>query len=158
MISRKIYRKWMATVQHAKLSEILRRIRFSSPVLDVGSGPGFLEEKVTAVSVDTNLDDLKKFSGKRILASGDELPFAGKEFSTVFCIDTVHLLKRPAELVRVLKPHGQLIVSMPCNKWNAEEKLQELIKKFSRLTIVDKFVIQTDPEWDAVLVLSTQVP
>jgi SAM-dependent methyltransferase len=154
MISKKIYGKWMATVQHAKISEILRRIRFSSPVLDVGSGPGFLEEKVTTVAVDTNLSDLKRFSGKRILASGDRLPFADKKFNTIFCIDTAHLLKNPSELARVLTDNGQLIASLPCNKWNAEKKLKELTGKFHMLRTVQKFLVETEPEWDAIAVFS----
>jgi SAM-dependent methyltransferase len=142
----------MSEVQRIKIGQILREISFSSPVLDIGSGPGFLEEKISAVALDVNLDDLKKFHGQRILASGDHLPFVGGHFNTVFCIDTAHLLKKPEETVRVLRPNGKLIASLPCNKWNCENKLRELMKKFHMLKPMQKIIIKTEREWDAVVV------
>lgn len=158
MISKHIYSRWMAAAQRAKIQELLKHVKFSFPVLDVGAGPGFLEEKISAVAADVNLADLKKFSGSRVLASGGALPFADRTFGTVFCIDTVHLVQQPAELARVLIPGGQLIVSLPCSRWNAEAKLQKLVKKFSPLQAVQRFVIRTEPEWDAVVVFATQGP
>jgi len=142
----------MSEVQRIKIGQILKEISFSSPVLDVGSGPGFLEEKISAVALDVNVDDLKKFYGQRVLASGDHLPFVGGHFNTVFCIDTAHLLKEPEDIVRVLRPNGKLVVSLPCNKWNCENKLSELTKKFSMLKAVQKIIIKTEREWDAVVV------
>jgi SAM-dependent methyltransferase len=133
---------------------VFRQVRLASPILDVGAGPGFLEEKITAIALDINLDDLKKFHGPRVLASGDSLPFVENAFRTVFCMDTAHLLKNPSELARVLAPDGQVIASLPCSKWNSEEKTRQLLQKFSSLEPVQKFIIRTEREWDAVVVFS----
>lgn len=156
MICRKLYRRWMADVQREKIRQILGRVKFLGPVLDVGAGPGFLEEKIKAIAADVNPADLRKFSGPRALADGDRLPFADGTFATVFCIDTVHLLKNPAELVRVLAGNGQLVASLPCNRWNSEERFQELRKKFSKLKMIDRFLVKTEPEWDAVAVFKVR--
>jgi ubiquinone/menaquinone biosynthesis C-methylase UbiE len=142
----------MADVQRDKIRQLFAEVKFSGPVLDIGSGPGFLEEKVKAMALDVNLSDLKKFSGPRILASGDALPFTAKSFRTVFCIDAVHLLKRPEELMRVLSTGGQLIVSLPCNRWNSEEKLERIAEKFKKMKVAKKFVVKSEQEWDAVVV------
>ncbi|MBU5557522.1 MAG: class I SAM-dependent methyltransferase [Candidatus Aenigmarchaeota archaeon] len=158
MICRKLYTKWMAKTQREKIRQILERVKVSGTTLDVGSGPGFLEERIFAIALDNNPEYLKKFSGPRVLASGDEMPFKSRRFHTVFCIDTIHLLKNPDELVRVLSPKGKLIVTLPCNKWNCERKLKELTDKFHGLIPKESFIVKTESEWDAVMVFATQGP
>lgn len=154
MLTQKIYSKWMADTQRTKIKEILENVDIYEPVLDVGSGPGFLEERIKTIALDVSLPHLKEFEGKRVLADGDKLPFTDKSFKTVFCIDVLHLLKKPEELVRVLAPKGQLVASLPCNKWNFEEKLGILEKRFQKLKTLKKIVVRTDQEWDAVIVFS----
>lgn len=154
MITQKIYSKWMAETQRLKIEEILKHLRIVEPVLDVGSGPGFLEERIKAVALDVSLPHLKKFKGKRVLASGDHLPFEDGSFGTVFCIYVLHLLKEPKEIGRILAKGGQLVVSLPCNRWNCEEKAERIIKEFKKLKLLEKFTVKTEREWDAVAVFS----
>ena len=153
-----IYENWMGETQRKKIFKILKEIKVpkSARVLDIGCGPGFLEEKIPwAVAVDINLEYLKKIKGEKILASGDELNFF-QEFDFVFCIDTIHLLKNPKKIIEYAKPKGKIIVSIFCNENNYEEMLSKLKDLFRGLEIEKSFIVKEKKEWDAVCIFAPQ--
>ncbi len=158
MLTDKIYENWMAPTQREKIAQILKKVKIpkGARVLDIGCGPGFLEEKIPwAVAVDINPEYLKKIKGEKILSSGDELSFS-QEFDFVFCIDILHLLKNPKKVSEYVKPNGCLIVSIFCNESNSEERLNKLKNLFHNLELKKSFVVKAEKEWDAVCVFKTQ--
>lgn len=152
-ISRSLYSSWMAKTQREKLKQIISKVRPRGRILDVGCGPGFLEEQVQAVATDIDIENLKKAKGLKVLCSGDDLPFKHRTFDWVFCIDTVHLLKSVDGMVKVAKRGGKLVVSAFCSPQNSHEKMQELKERFPRFDAVNEFFTETENELDAVLVL-----
>lgn len=153
MLCSEIYESWMEDAQERKIDAILKRmcLRLRQPALDIGSGPGFLERRVDAVAVDVDLKNLKKCRGARVLASGDALPFKDGSFKTVFCIDSLHLLKSAGDALRVLAEGGRLAAAQFCSQYNKDEKLAELKKKLQGFEIEDEFLIEGS-EWEAVAV------
>ncbi|MFQ6009698.1 MAG: class I SAM-dependent methyltransferase [Candidatus Aenigmatarchaeota archaeon] len=146
MITERVYDKWMEKTQCKKIEKILNKVRPEGRILDVGSGPGFLERFIDAVATDVDLKNLRGVEGPKVLCSGDALPFKGKSFDWVFCIDTVHKLRDTDELKRVGK---RLVVTMFCNESNAEERMEEL----GKIGDGELFLVKAEREWDAVLVV-----
>lgn len=161
MFTDKIYGKWMVATQKEKLEKILEEVGADElegkNILDAGSGPGFLGRILAGgkiISLDIDLENLKKIDGLRVLASGDFLPF-GKAFDAVFCIDAIHLLDKKrigAEFAKVLKANGILIVSAFCNKYNSDGKMKELEEALRGFEIKKHFLAKAEMEWDAVVV------
>ena len=91
-------------------------------VLDVGSadGPsvGWLDELGTRIAVDLDPRGLDKGG---ICASGDRLPFGDKCIDCVSAFDVIeHFADENsivAELQRVLRPAGVLLISVPAYRW-----------------------------------------
>ncbi len=158
MISSKIYSKWMEKTQRQKIKGILKHVKPKGKVLDVGCGPGFLEEYVEAVALDSDPENLEKVKGEKVLADANNMPFKDKAFDTIFCIDTIHKIKNTSEILRVLKNNGLLIVSIFCNKYNYKEKTKWLKNIFKNLKIEKSFLIKTENEWDTVLILKNNFP
>ncbi len=156
VICEKIYEEWLGKVQEEKIIKIIEEVKPSGKILDVGCGTGVLERFVNAVAVDINLEYLKGVkSDIKIIASGDALPFKSEAFDFVFCIDVVHLLKNLQDLVRVLRKHGKLVVSIFCNEQNLEERkewLRKRISEFEEMKIEKSFVVKTEIEWDFVII------
>lgn len=158
MLSQKIYKKWMEKTQKEKIRKILKELKpakIRGRVLDIGCGPGFLEELLCnkkIVAVDIDLENLKNVKGLKLLASGDALPFKPGSFQTIFCIDTIHLVRDPAEIERVLSKSGIAVASLPCSKYNQQEKIDFLRKLLRGLRIKKDFIAKTRQEHDAVVV------
>ncbi len=153
-----IYEKWMNQVQREKIRKILLALPFKieGRVLDLGSGPGFLEEFVPAIALDVNPDYLKKIPGVKVLASGNALPFKSNTFDLIFCIDTAHLLRSSREIFRVLKPGGKCIASIFCSRHTLGERRKFLLDflnaKNAKVRVLSEFVVKTEEEWDYVIV------
>lgn len=154
MLSRKIYSRWMEKEQRAKIANILEIVEPKGIILDIGSGPGFLEEKIPqAIALDVDIESLKKVKGTKILASGDFLPFKSGAIETVFCIDSVHLLENIKEISRVLRDSGIAIITAFCNEHNSKERLNSLRNLFSgSLKIEREAIVKGEKELDAVIV------
>lgn len=156
-ISSKIYKNWMKETQEEKIKQILKQIKPKGRILDIGCGPGFLEEllenKIFAMDIDKK--NIKKCKGIRVIADGNYMPFKDKSFNTVFCIDTIHrfnIEKFPVFMKRLLKPNGILIVSTFCNKYDASQKMNWLKNVLYGFEIEKEFFARTDWEMDAVVV------
>jgi SAM-dependent methyltransferase len=154
MISSKIYEKWMKENQEKKIKEILREIEMKGRILDIGCGPGFLGKDLdNIISIDIDLENLKKTKRLKVLGSGDFLPFKSEKFQTIFCIDTIHLLKNGEnEIKKVLSKDGIAIISTFCNKYNKEEKMNWLKEIFRNWKIEKEFIVG-EKELDAVAFL-----
>ena len=155
MFCDKIYPRWMRNVQKKKIKNILDNVKISGKILDLGSGPGFLEELVEGdiIAIDIDIENLKKAKVLKVLANGDYLPFK-KVFDVIFCIDILHLLKNIDDIGDVLKKNGKIIASIFCNEHNFEEKSKWLKGLFKDFKIEKKFLIKTEKEWDFVLVVN----
>ena len=73
-----IYENWMEDIQGEKIKGILEKIKPEKRVLDIGSGPGFLQRFIKgSFLVDVDLENLKKATGDafKVLADGSNLPF-----------------------------------------------------------------------------------
>lgn len=108
-------------------------------ILDIGCGPGrhvsafYSKENVTVIGADLNLNDLKEGTGRLEFhdrlgahASGTwaftcanitSLPFDDDTFDIVICSEVMEHIpdekKAAAEILRVLKPGHDLVVSVP---------------------------------------------
>jgi len=149
-ISNRVYGKWMAQTQRQKLKQLIAETKPSGRMLDVGAGPGFLEELVPAVATDIDLENLRKAKGPKVLCSGDALPFKDKAFDWVFCVDTAHLLKNVKEVERVGKA---VVLTAFCNANNYQEKMDRL-KSLTKGRISNEILIKTENEWDAAIICS----
>ncbi|MBU2560085.1 class I SAM-dependent methyltransferase [archaeon] len=157
MFTGKIYSGWMEDSQGEKIKEILKNVRPQKRVLDIGCGPGFLENFISdSFMVDTDLENLKKAKGEgnKVLADGSHLPFKDKSFKTIFCIDTIHLLdteKIKEEIKRVLRG-GTAVITAFCNEYNKSEKMSKLREPFEDFNIEREF-FAGKREMDAVIVV-----
>ncbi len=151
-ISSKIYADWMKEIQKGKIKGILEQVAPEGRILDIGCGAGFLEKHLpNTCAVDIDLKNLKKAGAKKVLASGDALPFKSRIFDTVFCIDAIHLMQNREELERVLSSEGRAIVSTFCSEYSKQEKLRWLKSEFKNWKIQKAFFVGSG-ELDAVIV------
>jgi ubiquinone/menaquinone biosynthesis C-methylase UbiE len=99
-------------------------------VLDVGGGTGaiaacFVAGAEKVVVLDPSREMLSRIRDERIEAVkgvAQKIPFPDKSFDLVFCVDALHhfsndsgnpkeaLYKAIGEMLRVLKPHGSLVI------------------------------------------------
>jgi SAM-dependent methyltransferase len=142
----------MKGTQEKKIEGILHHVEPEGRILDIGSGPGFLRKFIEgAYFVDVDVENLRKIEGIRVIASGDCLPFKPESFATVFCIDTIHLLKNAEEIKRILSADGIAVFSTFCSSYDRQDKLQGLKDRLEDWKIEEEFFVG-DRELDAVVV------
>jgi SAM-dependent methyltransferase len=97
-------------------------------VLDVGGGAGNMAHHLAhygkVIGIDYNGRPLAVAKARALTAaqgSGDQLPFADNSFDLVAMLDTVEHIQNEwgvfAEALRVLKPGGKLMVTVPAFMW-----------------------------------------
>ena len=119
----------------AKLSAVrayLAALPRATRVLDAGCGEGILVEefagRLDVVGVDANYASARVTQG-----TVTALPFPDASFDRALCLDVLEHLsfaEQPqalAELFRVLKPHGELLVSVP-NLAHLQSRVQFLLR------------------------------
>lgn len=115
-----IYKAESAQIRKRVLCDLLR----SNPnalTLDIGCSDGYYKPYIkNYVGLDIALARLKKFTGRRVWAVAEHLPFADKTFDRIFMSETLeHTWKRKQILKdchRILKDKGTLIISVPFGK------------------------------------------
>ena len=127
--------RWASYVQRSA-AETLRRLepRAAERVLDVGCGTGTLlallgdrQPGVEACGVDLSPEMLNVAAGKvpahvrLLVGNAESLPFADGSFDAVVSSSVYHYWRRPgqslAELRRVLRPGGRLVITDWCDDY-----------------------------------------
>jgi len=96
-------------------------------LLDVGCGNGaltefFFDSFETTIGIDVQLKPLTTASGKGewVVSTGEDIPFPENFFDAIVSYEVLEHVEDPVktmtELYRILKPGGQLVISVP-NKW-----------------------------------------
>lgn len=101
-------------------------LEFSRPVLDMGCGDGHFAARTFQQSLDVGFDpafssllEAKAFNAYDLLimGNGDHIPYAGASFGTVVSNSVLEHIPQVdavlADIFRVLKPSGQLIITVP---------------------------------------------
>jgi SAM-dependent methyltransferase len=150
--------------QRARHRHVTQLFAGEGPVLDVGCGSSRIIGALPAgsVAVDVLLRKLRyarRFGKPLVQASGFVLPFADASFPCVLCSQVIEHVPKDspilAELVRVLKPGGRLVLGTPdyANwEWLVTEKLygffapgayaDEHIAHYTRAELVARFQAQ----------------
>lgn len=131
MLMEKAYASWMG-IQEEKYEGILPRlaphIKNCKSLVDVGIGPGWFEEFLRRNGLEFEM----------VLGIEKDFPrekwqdHYGK-FDFLACIDALHLLENPEEMLLFLKPGGMALISVP-------EKFKEKLDIFSKEKIVESGV------------------
>lgn len=110
------YHKWWAGL-------MVREVELQPPALDNGCGVGFLLDLLQCehkVGIDISSAMASKAAsrhGRIVIGNSQELPFEDNTFGTIFSRGLLHHLPSPeagvAEMYRVLKPGGRIVVVDP---------------------------------------------
>lgn len=128
-----------APLAHLAIHDTVARILDKAPrgsLLDVPAGEGALAARLIAAGFAVSCCDLypEIFRLKDVpIHQGDlngELPFAGRSFDHLTCLEGLEHIENPQqairEFARVLRPGGTVIVSVP-NILNIEERMKWLL-------------------------------
>lgn len=146
-----IYASWRET-QRSKFTAMRERIKdfdslFRGKILDLGSGPGYLEEFLKEQGIEADIvsvDPEKRYGegkGNFLVAKAEDLSFEKETFDTIVCIDTLHLIKNKNFLL-TLKPNGHFLCSLFFRDDNFEERRRLLHSFAEGLEIIDEFSLQ----------------
>lgn len=103
-------------------------------VLEVGAGDGYCASVLKSRGHQVTATEISQVRLKRMLAAGidahyadiNDLPFPDASFDTVICGEVLEHIESPgkglAELERVCKPDGKIIISLPVSKAHWEFK------------------------------------
>jgi SAM-dependent methyltransferase len=140
MFSSKIYGSWNS-IQKTKYAQIFSRIDqgiLKGRILDIGSGPGFLENflqnKGDIIALDIENPRIKN----SVIGSGIALPFADCAFDAIISIDAMHLIKGN-DFARVLKDEGLVLLALFFNEENQSERKTVLKEKLNSFKIITEF-------------------
>jgi 2-polyprenyl-3-methyl-5-hydroxy-6-metoxy-1,4-benzoquinol methylase len=119
-------------VESRRVRDVLENLHISSPqhkVLDVGCGPGIVlaqipQGELHGIDLSQHLAEMaRERLGDRAEikhANAEEIPYESDTFDAVFCTEVLEHTLHPevvvAECVRVLKPGGHLVLSVPNEK------------------------------------------
>jgi SAM-dependent methyltransferase len=164
-----IYTDWMRSTQEKKYKEIMldfilplrEKIDFDKEkVLDIGVGKAWFEKKMFErglkadfIGVDVEKTSMSIGGVDFILGSGDYLPFQDSSFNFIVSFDTVHLLKNPSEIERVLKNGGYALISTHCNETNFKSKREKINSLFELEVLKEEIVGDPLDEMSLVVLL-----
>jgi SAM-dependent methyltransferase len=125
---------------HERVAEILAARGGRGVLLDVPAGEGALAARLAALGFDVRCCDLytEIFRLPSVeIRRGDlngRLPYEDESFDAVACVEGLEHIENPQaairEFRRVLKPAGQLVVSVP-NTLNVEERVKNLLHGYT---------------------------
>ncbi len=150
---------WFAGRTRAILKYLDAEVRVYQPgevrkVLDIGSGAGNMAHHLAhygqVVGLDPNPRPLAVAAGRGldvVQSVGDQLPFATGEFDLVALLDTVEHIPDElgvfAECLRVLKPGGKLIVTVPAfmSLWSYNDEINAHQRRYTAPELAQKLEI-----------------
>lgn len=150
---------WFAGRTRAILKYLDAEVRVYQPgevrkVLDIGSGAGNMAHHLAhygqVVGLDPNPRPLAVAAGRGldvVQSMGDQLPFATSEFDLVALLDTVEHIPDElgvfAECLRVLKPGGKLIVTVPAfmSLWSYNDEINAHQRRYTAPELAQKLEI-----------------
>jgi ubiquinone/menaquinone biosynthesis C-methylase UbiE len=108
-------------------------------LLDLGAGTGvttkLFEGQAECIALDPSFEMVKRFSGLKVVAKAEQLPFKSRCFDSVVSLTALHhadLAKARAEIDRVSKPGACIAVSFFKRAKNFGEAVQ-LFKGFRKI-------------------------
>jgi len=114
---------------------------FEAPALDVGAGDGHFASaafgRAVEFGVDLDSSRMKEARGRRVYrvlirAGAEALPFADGAVATVLCNSALEHMPEAeaalAEMARVLRPGGRLILSVPTDRFEANFLIPALLR------------------------------
>ncbi len=123
-------------------------------VLDIGSGAGNMAHHLAhygqVIGLDPNPRPLVVAAGRGLdvlQSMGDQLPFATSAFDLVALLDTVEHIPDElgvfAECLRVLKPGGKLIVTVPAfmSLWSYNDEINAHQRRYTAPELAQKLAI-----------------
>ena len=132
-----------SALAHEAIHETVEQILSKSPngrLLDIPAGEGALAQRLKRIGYDVACCDLYpdifRLDGVEIRSGNmdSRLPYSDAEFDAIVCVEGLEHIANPtnaiAEFSRMLKPGGQLIVSVP-NIMNIEERLKWLFTGYT---------------------------
>ena len=112
------YNELHALEQLEKARIIKRELKPHGLLLDVGAGTGvstkIFEDCCQCIALDPSIELLRQYSGKKVLARAENLPFPKNSFDCVVSITALHhtnLEKAFSEIKRVAKPNAKIGIS-----------------------------------------------
>ncbi len=162
-----IYSDWMKSTQGKKYKDVF--LDFILPlkgnmdlekdkILDIGIGKGWFEKKLhergvrtEVFGLDVEKTDLATDSVNFIVGDGDYMPFKDSCFDMVISFDTIHILKNPGEIERVIKKGGFALISTYCNERNFKEKAQRIKSLFGMKELKEGLVGDPNEEMSYVV-------
>ncbi len=162
-----IYSDWMRSTQEKKYKEIFLDFILTlkgkvdlekDRILDIGVGKGWFEKKLhergidaEVVGLDVERTDMATEGVKFIVGDGDYMPFKSSSFDMVISFDTIHLLKNPGEIERVIKDGGFALISTHCNERNFKERAQRVKSLFDLKELKEGLVGDPNDEMSYVV-------
>ncbi|MBU1931394.1 class I SAM-dependent methyltransferase [Patescibacteria group bacterium] len=139
-------------LQRAVEAKHLASVVLKQPTLDLGCGFGefaqvFFDQPV-AVGVDIcpkKINQAKKTGKylKLVQADACQLPFKTESFNSVISVSALEHMTNPSkvlkEVLRVLKPEGQLVLTVVTDKWEQNLFYPELLQKVGLKKLADKY-------------------
>lgn len=141
---------------------VIEQVPDNSSVVDIGCGTGYLLSQIrelkncTVYGLDLSPQAIQVMGERRkiegVASSVPPIPFKDGEYNVAICTEVMEHITDDAllasELMRIVKPGGRVIVTVPNNRWGPEENpehqrtytaesLQNLFVKHSnKITVV----------------------
>ncbi|HLD12506.1 MAG TPA: class I SAM-dependent methyltransferase [Candidatus Nanoarchaeia archaeon] len=113
------YDKLYEEEQIAKLKNITKYYTCKGLILDVGAGSGvssrFFASQARVIALDTSEELLSLYEGEKVVARAESLPFRDHIFDAVVSVTALHhadFKQALREIKRVVKPNGQIVLSL----------------------------------------------
>jgi len=129
------YGKLYEEEQLEKLEIIKKHLKVKGLLLDIGAGTGISTKffEVEAIALDPSEGMLRKYSGKKVCAKAEDMPFKDNAFSTIISITALHhtdIDKSIKEIKRVAKEDCQFAFTILKKAKNFEEIKDKLKNNF----------------------------
>jgi len=113
------YNDLYGTEQLEKARAILKYIRPSGLLLDIGAGSGIstklFEKYCECIALDPSKGLLEQYNGEKVVATAEKIPFPDNHFDVIISITSLHhtnIKKALKEIFRVAKKDAQIAITI----------------------------------------------